>query len=651
MAIEIGSFVDNWMDRNKSSVVRLEDDPTEEKGDTYYIDINKSNVYTVSVDDEGKISWQKVTALTKHLPMNVDGTNDLVKIETKLGRTGTATKAKSFLIRKDNKIQPIRGDELKVGMRIPIMMHLPDNEINDIYPKLEFEYEDDYIPGNNLNSVNGIIHRNEINALLNNNIDNEERTILQSILDSDVYHDEIISIELIKPSKKYVYDLTVENTKTFVSSTGMCYNDTFHQAGIGGKGTTTLGVPRMKELLSFSKNMKTPIMSIYLDETIRHNKDMADKIASYVKYTTIADIRKRVDVYYDPNPFKKDGFMEKDHVFNVFYKNNPTKNSCQPEINTLPWLMRIELDKEKMMDKEITLLDIKSKFCNNWERRYVDFKGVRKEEKQLLEKVTQCAILSNNENDKVPIIHIRFDMKDFNFSTVTGFLDVFVETFKLKGIEGIESINSVTPERILDFNNENQEKQELKQHVIYTAGINIEEIRYINGIDLNKTLCNDVIEVYQKYGIEAARALLLYEINTVFEGSGNNVNYQHLSVLVDIMTNSGVLTSVDRHGLNKLDTDPLSRASFEKTVDQLIQAAVFGEVDSMMSVSSRIMAGLAIKGGTGLCEVVLDTNTLENSEYVEDMEQKYKKTYTDLETNIVMDDIVSKPTVGIFIPE
>ena len=407
----------------------------------------------------------------------------------------------------------------------------------------------------------------------------------------------------------------------------------------------------MKELLSFSKNMKTPIMSIYLDDTIRHNKDMADKIASYVKYTTIADIRKRVDIYYDPTPFKKDGFMEKDHVFNMFYKHNPTKNSCQPEINSLPWLMRIELDKEKMMDKEITLLDIKSKFCNNWERRYVDLKGVRKEEKQLLEKVTQCAILSNNENDKFPIIHIRFDMKDFNFSTVTGFLDVFVETFKLKGIEGIESINSVTPERILDFNNDNQEKQELKQHVIYTSGINIEEIRYINGIDLNKTLCNDVIEVYQKYGIEAARALLLYEINTVFEGSGNNVNYQHLSVLVDIMTNSGILTSVDRHGLNKLDTDPLSRASFEKTVDQLIQAAVFGEVDSMMSVSSRIMAGLAIKGGTGLCDVILDTKTLENSEYVEDMEQKYKKTYADLETNIVMDDIVSKPTVGIFIPE
>ncbi len=633
-------------------VTRLEDNPGEEMGDTYYVDTSNKDIWTISVDKHGKISWNRVTALTKHLPMNADGTNDLVKIKTRLGREATATKAKSFLTRIDNEIRAIRGDELEIGTMIPLMAQYPEGdkileETFDIIPK----DGNDVIPGNNLSGIKGHVSRNTIEHVIRNTYNDNEKEILQKILDSNVYYDEIVSIDLIKPSKKYVYDLTVENDKTFIVASGIAVWDTFHHAGIGGKGTTTLGVPRMKELLSFSKNMKTPIMSIYLNDKIRHNKDMADKIASYVKYTTISDIRKRVDVYYDPTPFKKDGFMEKDHVFNIFYKHNPTKNSCQPEINNLPWLMRIELDKEKMMDKEITLLDIKSKFCNNWERRYVDMKGVRKEEKQLLEKITQCAILSNNENDKSPIIHIRFDMKDFNFSTVTGFLDVFVETFKLKGIEGINSINSVNPERILDFNNENQEIQESKQHVIYTAGVNLEKLRYINGIDLNKTMCNDVVETYLQYGVEAARSLLLFEINTVFEGGGNAVNYQHISVLVDIMTNGGILTSVDRHGLNKLDTDPLSRASFEKTVDQLIQAAVFGEVDGMMSVSSRIMAGLAIKGGTGLCDVVLDTETLENSEYIEDMEQQYQKTYTDLETNIVMNDIISKKTSGIFIPE
>ena len=64
--------------------------------------------------------------MTKHLPINADGTNDLIKIETRLGRTATATKAKSFLTRVDNEIVPIRGDALEVGMCVPIVLDYPE---------------------------------------------------------------------------------------------------------------------------------------------------------------------------------------------------------------------------------------------------------------------------------------------------------------------------------------------------------------------------------------------------------------------------------------------------------------------------------------------------------------------------------------------
>ena len=332
------------------------------------------------------------------------------------------------------------------------------------------------------------------------------------------------------------------------------------------------------------------------------------------------DIRKRVDIYYDPNPYKKGGFMEKDNVYNIFYSHKPGKYSCQADITTLPWLMRIELDKEKLMEKDITMLDIKSKFCTYWERRLTDTRGIKKEEKQLLEKITQCAIVSNSMNDRIPILHIRFDMADFNFSTVIGFLDKFIEEFKLKGISSINEINGVIDDRVLDFNNENREIMKDNQYIVYTAGINIRAIRYINGIDLNKTTCNDVVEIYHTFGIEAARMALLKEFKVVFEAGGSDsINFHHISILIDVMTNNGKLTSIDRHGLNNLDTDPLARASFEKTVDQLLTAAVFGEVDHMKSVSSRIMAGLVVKGGTGLCNVVLDVELMENSEYVKEL--------------------------------
>ncbi len=426
-------------------------------------------------------------------------------------------------------------------------------------------------------------------------------------------------------------------------------------AGIGAKGTATLGVARIKELLSFSKNIKTPMMIIYLNENIRENAERANKIASYIKYTTLQDLRDKVDIYYDPNPYEKDGFMEKDNVFNIFYGHNPSKYSCQAEITSLPWLIRIVINKEMLLQKDITLLDIKTTFCNNWERRYRDTRGLKKEEKQLLEKITQAAILSNNDNDKVPIIHLRFDMTEFDFSTIIAFLDVFVESFKLKGLEGINKINDVAEEQIISYANENEDPKTNQQQVIYTAGINLVEIRYINGVDINRTICNDVVQIYEQFGIEAARMALLNEIRNVFEGAGNKVNFQHISILIDIMTNNGTLTQIDRHGLNRIEIDPLARASFEKTVEQLINAAVFGEVDHMKSVSSRIMAGLVIKGGTGVCNVVLDTNMLENSEYIEDVDHKYKRTFAELTVDPVVSDVINKETTttvpDMFIPE
>lgn len=427
--------------------------------------------------------------------------------------------------------------------------------------------------------------------------------------------------------------------------------NTFHHAGTGTFGASTLGVPRMKELLSLSKNIKTPHMSILLTKEIRKNQEISNKIASYIKFTTMKDIRRKVDIYYDPTPLKKGGFMDRDGVYNIFYSHAPNKNSCQNDVKSLPWLMRIELDREKMMEKDITLLDIKSKFCNQWQKRFQDTKGTRKEERVILERISQLSILSNSENDKFPVIHVRFDMTEFDFSSLVNFLNIFIDNFKIKGIDSINKIDNVKEEDVITFDNENEEKLQEKQHVIYTAGVNLIDIRYINGIDLSKTISDDVVEIFNTFGIDAARISLLREFKSVFKNAGTNVNFQHLEILVDIMTNTGNLTSIDRHGMNKSESDPLARASFEKTVDQLIQAAVFGEIDHMKSVSSRIMAGLVIKGGTGMCNLILDSDLLEKSEYIEQIEQKYVSTYNEVTTDIIMDYSINQEISGIFIPE
>lgn len=389
----------------------------------------------------------------------------------------------------------------------------------------------------------------------------------------------------------------------------------FHKAGIGKASDTLVGVPRAKELFNLSKNIKTPQMIITLNDEYYKNKDMAQKIASYIRYTTLGQIINKIEIYYDPYPTNKGSFMEKDNVNNVYYTHNTIKTSCASDINNLPWLIRIELNREKMLDKEVTLLEIKSKFCNQWEKRFNDNK--KKEEKPILDRILQCALLSNTDNDDIPIMHLRIDIMDFDFNILNNFIDLMINKFKLKGIKNINELTSAIEERVIKFDSKDGSVIKDNQYVIYTQGVNLYDIRYLIGIDIYNTICNDVVHIYNVFGVEAARAVLMKEISLAFHKHGADVNFNHLSVIVDLMTYSGYLMSVDRHGMNKSENEPLARVSFEKMVDQLLTAATFNEVDNMKGVSSRIMAGLCVKGGTGMCDVILDTELIENSEFVE----------------------------------
>ena len=423
----------------------------------------------------------------------------------------------------------------------------------------------------------------------------------------------------------------------------------FHSSGIGGKGGTDIGVDTIKEVFSLSKNPKAPLMEIYFEKEYRTKKDYANKIASHIKFTTIKDLRNKIEIFYEPSPDDFDGFITKDNVGEPFYSYQANKQCCASSIEGLPWLMRIEFYKEKLMSKEVTLLDIKSQFCFAWEKRYSDVKGMKREKKQLIDKITQIAVQSNTDNDEVPVLHIRFDMTNFTQTTLIDFMDIFVDEFKLKGMPGIEDVNSgkAFEERILSFDNTDKSMEKNSEYVIYTKGINMEAIKNIVGIDLNRTYCNDILTIYENYGIEAARNYIIRKIITVLTSNGSGTNYQHIQIFGDLMTQVGTLTSIDRHGLNKLDNDPLSRASFEKTVDQLITASVFNEIDYMKSVSSRIMAGLCIKGGTGLCNIILDKEMLENSEYTTDIGQLYNKTYKDITSTLENQEVDD----NVFIPD
>ena len=174
-------------------------------------------------------------------------------------------------------------------------------------------------------------------------------------------------------------------------------------------------------------------MRIVLDDETKTNKVLVSKIASHLKYTTFYDIVDTADIYYDPDPNSKTSIMTRDNVTNIF-QGMGGKSGCQTEIQQLPWLIRLTLSKEKMIEMNITLLEIKMSFCQNWASRYEDSKGSKKEYKKIIEKITQCAIITNFDNSPTPIVHIRFDANNYNFNVLTQFHDMIINRYKIKGL-------------------------------------------------------------------------------------------------------------------------------------------------------------------------------------------------------------------------
>ena len=85
-------------------------------------------------------------------------------------------------------------------------------------------------------------------------------------------------------------------------------------------------------------------------------------------------------------------------------------------------------------------------------------------------------------------------------------------------------------------------------------------------------------------------------------------------------------------------------------IEHLIKAAMFCEVDHMKSVSSRIMAGRVISGGSGLCDILMDVDMIQNSEYIEDIESIHRSSFIGFEKNNIIDDIMTRQITEIFKP-
>jgi DNA-directed RNA polymerase II subunit RPB1 len=132
--------------------------------------------------------------------------------------------------------------------------------------------------------------------------------------------------------------------------------NTFHYAGVSAKNVT-LGVPRLREIINVAKRIKTPTLSVYLKPEVCKTKERAKSVQCALEYTTLRSVTQATEVWYDPDPMGT--IIEEDVDFVKSYYEMPDEEVALEKIS--PWLLRIELNREMMVDKKLSMADIAEK--------------------------------------------------------------------------------------------------------------------------------------------------------------------------------------------------------------------------------------------------------------------------------------------------
>ena len=152
-----------------------------------------------------------------------------------------------------------------------------------------------------------------------------------------------------------------------------------------------------------------------------------------------------------------------------------------------------------------------------------------------------------------------------------------------------------------------------EEWILHTEGSNLSAIFKIDGIDKVKTTTNDINEIYNVLGIEAARNAIIHELYTTLSDQGLSVDLRHIMLVADMMTSEGVVKSIGRHGISGEKSSVLARAAFEETGKHLLHASIRGEVDDLTGIIENIIIGQPIPLGTGSVSVTMKNEALERN--------------------------------------
>ena len=308
-------------------------------------------------------------------------------------------------------------------------------------------------------------------------------------------------------------------------STQMTLN-TFHYAGVA-EINVTLGLPRIIEIVDARKNPSTPIMTVYLDEKHRYDREKALEVARKIEGTTLENLAR------------------------------------ETSIDILNFEFIVEIDPERLEKAGLDMEKVQRKLEGSFKSAEFETDGYT-----LIVRPKKVGKLSDLRR-----------------------LAEKVKKHRLKGLSGVGKT-------II--------RKDGDEYVIYTEGSNFKQVLKVPGVDPTRTRTNNIWEIAEVLGIEAARNAIIEEIVNTMREQGLEVDVRHIMLVADMMTLDGVILPIGRHGIVGEKASVLARAAFEITTQHLFEAAERGEVDPLNGVVENVLIGQPVPVGTGMVRLAMN---------------------------------------------
>ena len=393
--------------------------------------------------------------------------------------------------------------------------------------------------------------------------------------------------------------------------------NTFHLSGVATKSNVTRGVPRIEEILRLTRNPDKPSATVFLKPVDQYDKDKATNYCNMIQHTKLIDVVKSVEICFDPEDkntkiIQDQGLIEQFYEFEKLIEDCNAEAESEAEAQKSKWIIRIEIDAESLLDKNITMDDIhfavKNSHGSDIHCIFSDMNSSNLVFRIRLNSSIFKKKKSADTGQSQP--HIKnLDQSD-QIYLLKNFQDNILNNIVLRGVNGITNVN---PRQLKNTVVKEDSKYVSKDTwILDTTGSNLMDLFALDFIDYTRTYSNDIREIYNCLGIEAARQNILNEFNEVMEASDAYVNYHHLSILCDRMTVKAELVPMFRSGIMNDDIGPISKGTYEMHTEMFLDASRHGDFDQMRGVSANVMCGQPGYYGTNSFSLLLDLKAMEN---------------------------------------